>query len=124
MNWVVYGDAAYAMNRYVQSGFRKGMGERVPRSTSDTYTKEMNSVRASVEWAFGYLKQKFPFLNVVDYMKIGNSGVNDFYTCSATFLANCITSLRENATSSFFDTPFPSLHEHLDQCKFEWICKQ
>ena len=117
-NWVVYGDAAYAMNRYVQCGYRKGLGERVPGSTSDTYTKLMNSVRTSVEWAFGYIKQKFPFLNVVDYMKIGNSRVHDFYTC-ATFLANCITCLRGNATSSFFDTPPPSLQEYLHYCKLE-----
>jgi hypothetical protein len=71
----VYGDAAYAMNRYLQCGFRKGPGERVPESTTNTYTKLMNSERTSVEWAFECIKQKFPFLNVVDYMKIGNSKI-------------------------------------------------
>ena len=63
-------------------------------------------VRTSVEWAYGYIKQNFPFVNVVDYMKFGNSRVHDFYTC-ATFLAKCKTRLRENARISFFDTFLP-----------------
>jgi hypothetical protein len=63
-------------------------------------------VTTFVEWAYGHVKQNFPFVNVVDYMKIGNSRVHDFYTC-ATFLANSRTRLRGNATSSFFDTPLP-----------------
>jgi hypothetical protein len=79
----------------------------------------MNSVRTSLEWAFGYIKQKFPFINVLDYMKIGNSRVHDFYTCATFLLANCITYLRGNATISFFDTPPPSLQEYLHYCKFE-----
>jgi hypothetical protein len=63
-------------------------------------------VRTYVECAFGYIKQKFPFVNVVDNMKIGNSRVHDFFAC-ATFLANCISCLRGNTTSSFVDTPLP-----------------
>jgi hypothetical protein len=56
-------------------------------------------VKTSVEWAFGYIKPRSPFVNVVDYMKIGNSRVHDFYTC-ATFLANSINCLRGNAAGS------------------------
>ena len=109
-----YADAGYWCSQYVQTGFRKQNGERRPGTVEDFYSKRMNKCRTSVEWGFGHALALFPYTDSPGFMRLGATATGQHYI-NATFMANVITCLKGNITSSFFNMAPPTILEYLHQ---------
>eukprot|EP00951_Prasinocladus_malaysianus_P008340 scaffold60339_cov38-Prasinocladus_malaysianus.AAC.2 len=107
-----YADAGYWCSTYVQTGFRSSLGERPPGSRNDIYSRFMNKCRTSVEWGFGLIGQNFPYCTIPAYARLGSTPLALHYR-NAVFMTNCLTTLRGNITSKFFDCQPPSLGDYL-----------
>lgn len=106
---LIYGDPAYGTGEYIVSPF---MGAHLT-SAMKTFNKTMSSVRVTVEWFFGMMKQTWSFIDWQKKHKILLSPVAKFVKISV-LLVNCHTCIRGgNQISDFFDCPPPSLYEYL-----------
>lgn len=108
---VVYGDAAYAVLSHVDRGFRGANLSQAQKA----YNTALSGVRVCVEWQFGVIAERFPFLDFRKNLKLLLSPIGKYYTVAA-LLVNAHTTLYGCKTSSYFDMQPPSLEEYF-QCE-------
>ena len=107
----LYGDPAYRCGPAMQTGFNSAQREDDP--TKDQYSRSMNSMRTAVEWGFGIVIIKFPWVDNKSANKVGKIPVGLYYH-AAVLLTNCITCVEGgNQISTFFDLQPPLLEEYL-----------
>ena len=103
----VYGDPAYPVRPQLMSPFGN------PHLTADqkAWNKSMSSVRVSVEWLFGDIKNYFKFLDFKKNLKIQLSAVGkSFVVC--TILQNARSCLYGSVTSRSFEIEPPTLIQY------------
>ena len=69
----MYGDLAYPLSIYLQAPFR---GAHLTNEQKRC-NKAMSSVRVSVEWLFGLVKNYFKFIDIKQMQRIGMSPVGN-----------------------------------------------
>jgi len=72
----------------------------------------MSKERVGIEWNFGFVKMRCPFLDDVDKMKIQENDVR-LRVRVGIFLTNLCTCLRGNGTSRYFSMQSPSIAEYM-----------
>ena len=77
--YVVYGDPAYGVNRYVLAPFR---GAQLSQQQLD-FNKSMSQVRICVEWTFGKITQYFSYLDFKRNSKVLLHPVGKYYLVAA-----------------------------------------
>jgi hypothetical protein len=80
----------------------------------DFYSRRMNKCRTSVEWGFGHVLGLFPYTDSPGFKRLGSTATGQHYI-NATFMANVITCLKGNITSSFFNIAPPTLLQYMQQ---------
>lgn len=73
----------------------------------------MSGKRITIEWGFGKMKMKFPFITRIRLMKMLGVDVCK-YLRVAGLLTNFHTCLHQSIVSEYFDCPAPSLEEYLN----------
>lgn len=103
----IYGDYAYPLSVHIQTPFQ---GANLTQD-QHSYNSRMKTVRVSVEWLFGDIKNYFKFIDWRKVLKIGLSPVGKQFLVSG-LLQNAKTCLYGNITSDFFDLEPPTLEEY------------
>ena len=107
--WHVYGDAAFANTRYIQSGYSPSIN----RSQQEMlYTFCMNSARICVEWGFKEVASTFKYVDYATQLKVFLSPVAAGYRV-AQCLRNMKTCLEGNQTTGYFRCTPPTLEEYI-----------
>ena len=82
---VVYADSAYGASEHVMRGLKRNM---MHTDDERAYSAMMSGVRVAVEWAFGQIRQDFPFLKLDTNAKVFLSPVAMIWQVGA-LLSNC-----------------------------------
>ena len=103
----IYGDSAYPLSINLEAPFRSAhLTDEQKR-----YNKAMSSVRVSVEWLFGLVKNYFKFIDFKQTQKIGMSPVEKVYVVCA-ILQNANTCLYGNIISETFNMESPNISDY------------
>ncbi len=78
----------------------------------DFYNSKMNKGRTSVEWGFGQVMARFPYIDPPEFKRLGGTCTGQHYI-NATFKTNILTCLNGNMTSNCFNLSPPTLQEYL-----------
>ena len=102
----IYGDLAYPLQVHLQAPFRRA----VINQQMAVYNAAMSSVRTSVEWLFGDIKNHFKYLDFKKNLKIGLNSIGKMHIVCA-LLQNGLTCncLYGNKTAEYFDCEPPHL---------------
>ena len=103
----LYGDPAYPLRVHLQGPFWN------PQLTPlmEAYNSSMSSVKVSVEWLFGDIREYFKFMDFKKNLKIVMSSIGKMYIVSA-LLQNALSCLYGNNTATFFDLEPPTLQDY------------
>ena len=103
----LYGDPAYPLRVHLQGPFWN------PQLTPlmEAYNSSMSSVKVSVEWLFGDIREYFKFMDFKKNLKIGMSSIGKMYIVSA-LLQNALSCLYGNNTATFFYLEPPTLQDY------------
>jgi hypothetical protein len=112
--FVIYGDPAYPLSKFILRGFKGAYLTPVQIE----FNRWCSSVRESVEWHYGKVVQYWAFVDFVKQQKILQQPVAVQYL-AASILTNMHTCLRGNTTTSFFDLDPPSLESFLNGTPYQ-----
>ncbi|KAF4041291.1 DDE superfamily endonuclease [Phytophthora infestans] len=107
-NRAIFGDPAYTISDYVETGFR----QTVLSTHENVFNKEMSAVQAAVEWNFGLMKRQWPLID----FKTNSPAYQPRWQASASCntFNNCLCCHRRgNQIIFFFNMDPPSLDEYL-----------
>ena len=100
--WSIYGDPAYYHAPKIISGYP---GKQLNREQT-AFNHKINSLRVTVEWAFGRILNLWNGLRLVKSFKVGLQPVGLYYNC-AVILYNIHCVIHPNQISQYFDcNPF------------------
>lgn len=108
---LIYGDPAYGISDILMSPFKGA--DAILSEEQRTFNKTMSSVRVSIEWFFGILKNSWAFMDWNKKHKILLSPVAKMMNV-AVLLTNCRTCIiGGNQISDSFNCQPPTLNEYL-----------
>jgi len=102
----LYGDMAYPLNIHLQKAYANAR-----RQEEINYNIAMNTLRTSVEWIFGEIKNFFKFIDYRKQLKLGLSPVGKWFLICG-LLHNARTCLYGNIVTDYFELNPPSLEEY------------
>ncbi|ETV89885.1 hypothetical protein H310_15275 [Aphanomyces invadans] len=106
--YLIYGDPAYGMLRWICSGFKGDISSR-----EKEFNSSLSRVRQSVEWGFCRMKTQCAFVTYKMQQKIMLQSVGKVINLAMLF-TNCQTCYNGgNQSSQFFQLNPPSLKEYL-----------
>ncbi|ETV89801.1 hypothetical protein H310_15368, partial [Aphanomyces invadans] len=109
VRYVIYGDPAYGINDVIVCGFK---GARLDEYQAE-FNRQMSSVRVSVEWGFGVVRNLWTFVDYKNGQKLWLQAVGVQYAV-AVILTNIHTCMkRGNQISSYFGVMPPTAEEYL-----------
>lgn len=107
-HFLIYGDPAYPRSHFIQKPF----STRTLSDEQAEFNRRMSRVRQAVEWGFGIVTSKWPYVDYKKRNKLLMSPVAKTYLC-AMILCNFHCCLYENQVSQFFNLEPPSLTNYL-----------
>ena len=113
-DYYVYGDAAYPLTRYTMRGYKGAM-----RPDERAFTVAMNTLRVSVEQAFGLVVRDWAFVDFESNLKIWKQPIAKMYVVAAilTNVKTCAMAEEHdehgNAISARFGLNPPTIHDYL-----------
>jgi len=106
----IYGDPAYVLRAYLQTGFQ---GSALSQEQKD-FNKLMSAVRIAVEWAFKDVKKYFTHVDSPRKLGLRRTPAGLWYHV-AVILWNMCTCLYGSQSASFFNCTPPSLETYLTE---------
>jgi len=106
----ILGDPAYMNGMGILTNFRASTGQMTSNQLQLYHT--LNKCRTFVEWSFGELLKIFPFLNIIDKMKLALSPIGRWYRVGA-FFHNLHLCCYGGVSNSYFNCPPPTMSQYL-----------
>lgn len=107
VNYFIYGDPAYPETPLIQRAAKGNLTE-----AQRALNMAMSSIRISVEWGFGILKQKWAFIDFSKNQKIFSNAPGNI-VLAAAILTNAHTCMYGNQITKKFRISAPPLEEYL-----------
>lgn len=110
VQYVAYGDKGYSEYTHLRVAYH-GPGPVTAHQKFENWL--MAKERIGVEWGYGKLKRRCPFVSKSHLLKLRGSDVAK-YVRVAVLLTNAHTCLRQSQTGLYFDCPAPALNEYFN----------